>query len=580
MKNTEIASLLDKLADILEIKGENEFKIRAYRKAAMVLRGLGEPVEEFYAKGKLMELPGIGEGIAKKIAEYIETGKISKLEEESRGFPESLLELLRIPGLGARTIGMLYRRLGIKTVDELERAAREGKLLFLPGMGAKKVEKILEGIEKYRNLLKGSAEKRFLLGEVYMLIKELVSYLKNNAPVEKVSPAGSFRRMKPTVGDVDILATSLEPLKVMEVFKAHPEVREILWSGESKTSVLFGNIMIQVDLRVVYPESWGAALQYFTGSKAHNIHLREIAKKRGLKINEYGVFRESTGEKIAGETEESVYASLDLQYIPPEMREDWGEIEMAQEHNIPDLIKPSDIKGDLHIHTKYSDGSNTIEEIIIKALEMGYSYIAITDHSVSLKVARGLEEERLLEQWKEIDMLQEKYPQIRILKGSEVDILPDGSLDYPDSILQEFDFVVASIHTKFNMSEEEMTKRIIKAMKNRYVTAIGHPTGRLIFHRDPYPLNMEEFLKVAADTGTFIEINANYERLDLEDRYIHIGKNYGVQFVINTDAHNIHQLWSIELGVGMARRGWLTPEEVLNTYPTTQLIKLIQRKRR
>ncbi len=579
MKNAELASLFDKLADILEIKGENEFKVRAYRKAAMVLRGLGEPVEDFYSKGKLMELPGIGEGIAKKIAEYLETGKITKLEEESKDFPESLLEMLKIPGLGAKTVGLLYRRLGIKTVDELERAAKSGKLLVLPGMGSRKIEKILEGIEKYRTLLSGNAEKRFLLGDVYMMILELTDFLKEKAPMERITPAGSFRRMKPTVGDIDILVSTNSPGEVMEAFKSHPEVKEILWSGESKTSVLFGESMIQIDLRAVNPESWGAALQYFTGSKNHNIHLREIAKKMGFKINEYGVFVEATGERIAGKTEESVYRALGLQFIPPEMREDWGEIELAQNHSIPELIRYDQIKGDLHIHTRYSDGSNTIEQIVLKALEMGYSYIAITDHSQSLRVARGLEEERLRQQWKEIEELQYRYPQIKILKGSEVDILPDGSLDYPDDVLRELDFVVASVHTKFNMSEDEMTQRIIRAMENKYVTAIGHPTGRLLFKRDPYPLNVEEFLKVAAETGTFVEINSNPERLDLEDRYIHIGKRYGVGFVISTDSHNIHQMWSIKLGVGMARRGWLTADEILNTHDLEDLTKLIYRKR-
>lgn len=577
MKNQEIARLLETLADVLEIKGENPFKIRAYRRASMTLSNLSEDIEKYWREGKLFSLPGIGEGIAKKIAQYLETGKIEKLEEEKKGVPDSLIEMLQIPGLGPKSIAILWKQKGITTIEQLEEACKKGILVGLPGFGQKKVEKILEGIKLYKE--RKTHATRHLLGHVFPIVQSLVKYIKEKTGVEKVEAAGSFRRMKATIGDIDILAASTEPAPLMDAFVSSPDVEKVLWKGEQKTSViLLGGI--QADLRVIHPSSWGAALQYFTGSKNHNIHLREIAKKRNWKISEYGVFDLSAGEKkIAGETEEEVYEILGLQFIPPELREDRGEIEAAASRKIPRLVEYSDIKGDMHVHSKWSDGANTIEEIARACIEMGFEYVAIADHSRSLKVARGVEIEDLKAKLKEIESLNKKFDNFRILSAAEVDILPDGSLDYPDEVLAMLDFVVAAVHTKFNMTEEEMTKRIIKAMQNKYVHAIAHPTGRLLLKREPYPVNISEILKVAADTGTLLELNAYQERLDLEDVHLKAGKELGVKFVIGTDAHQIGQLWMIKLGVGMARRGWLEPEDVINTYEFDRLIKSLRQKR-
>ncbi len=552
MENQKLAEMFNKLADALEFKGENRFKVIAYRKAAQTLSNLTRDIYEIYKEGELEKIPGIGSGIAKKIREYFETGKIKKLEEALSGIPDGLLELLNIPGMGPRTLALAYKHLKVRNLTDLEKVIKTGELARLPQMGEKKVENIKKGIEIYKK-----AHKRMPLGKAYFIVQEILDYMQRLPFVKRIEPAGSFRRMKETVGDLDFLVMSNRPEEVMKEFTSLPIVKRVLASGETKSSILIENDF-QIDLRVIEEKSWGAALQYFTGSKSHNIKLRSIAKEKGLKINEYGVFQ---GEKyIGGKEEREVYEILGLDWIPPEMREDLGEVELAQKHQLPEIVD-YDIPGDTHIHSKYSDGVHSIEEIVQKALEFGYRFIAITDHSQSAKYAGGLSPERVIQRNKEIEALQKKYPKIKILKGMEVDILADGSLDYSDEILKSLDIVIAAIHIGFKNNPEG---RILKAMENPYVNIIAHPTGRLISSRESYEINIDKILKKASELGVVMEINAYYDRLDLNDYNCRKGKQYGVKFVIGTDAHNIESLWQIKFGVGVARRAWLTEEDVLN----------------
>lgn len=495
----------------------------------------------------------------------METGKIVDHEKLKRDIPMSLLELLSIPGVGPKKAKLFYERLGIKSVRELEEAAKKGMLAGLPGIGSKTEEKILKGISLWRK----SRERRSL-GRILPLAQEIIAKLSESPYVRKISAAGSLRRMKDTVKDLDILVVSTEPMEVMERFVSLPFVMEVLGMGPTKSSILTKDAF-QVDLRVVPEESFGAALQYFTGSKNHNIHLRQIALKMGLKVSEYGVFKEDN-EKIAGYTEEEVYNALGLPWIPPELREDRGEIEAAFEGKLPKLIELGDIKGDLHIHSKWSDGAHTIEEIVQKALERGYEYIAITDHSKALGVARGLDEEHLLKQIEEIRNLQERFPKIKILAGVEVDILQDGNLDLPDEILSKLDIVIASVHSAFNMSQEEMTRRICKALTNPYVDILGHPTGRLIEEREGYQVDIMAVIQKAKEEDVALEINAYPQRLDLNDINTKIAKEMGVKLAINTDAHTWGQLEFILFGVATARRGWLEKEDVINAWETRKLL--------
>lgn len=559
MKNRELAEIFEKLGDILEFKGENQFKVNAYRKAAMTLRDLTEDIEVIAAEGRLRKIPGIGEGIAKKIDEYLKTGKISKFEEEKKGVPDGIFDMLAIPGIGPKTVALVYKELGIETVEQLERAIDEGKLEKLFGMGAKKAENIKRGIQLWRE-----GGQRINLGVAFPLVNEIIDLMKKSGLIKQISPAGSLRRMKETVGDIDILVTGKNGKKIIDYFVHLPLVKEILAAGDTKGSVRVEK-NIQVDLRVVDEESYGAALQYFTGSKQHNIHLRDIAKREGLKINEYGVFKGD--KKIAGVTEEEVYKTLDLPWIPPELREDRGEIEAAYSGSLPRLLEKNDIKGDLHVHSEWSDGSESLEELVDLARKYGYEYICIADHSTSLKVGHGLTPERLAEQIKQIAELNKRLKDVKLLAGVEVDIKADGELDFPDELLKQLDIVIAAIHSGFKKDAKTNTARLIKAMRNPYVTIIAHPTGRLIGERDPYAVNMDELLEEAAKTGTALEINAYYQRLDLNDIYCRRGKELGIKFAIGTDAHHGHQLWMMELGVGIARRGWLTKDDILNTMP-------------
>ena len=569
MKNQEIAKIFNEIADLLEIKGENPFRIRAYRRAAQNIEGLPKSIEEI-PKEELLKVPGIGQDLAGKIEEYLKTGKMQVHEELKHEIPEGLLTLLSVPGLGPKTSKLLYEKLKIKGLDDLERLASEHKLVGLPGIKEKTEENILKGIE----MLKRGKERQ-PLGKVLPIANDILEHLTKKSPVDRIDLAGSLRRWKDTIKDIDILATSDNPKEVMKVFVHLPHVKDVLMHGTTKSTVIIHEDL-QVDLRVVEKESYGAALAYFTGSKAHNIRLREMAMKKGLKINEYGIFREKDEKKIGGEKEEDVYKILELPYIPPELREDQGEIEAAQEGRLPKLVTADDIKGDLHVHSKWSDGSHTFEQLVDAARDYGYSYIAITDHSKGLGIARGLTGERLLEQKKEINAVNKKLKGFRIIHGIEVDIRSDGSLDISDDVLKELDIVVASIHSGFKQPRKQLTYRLVSAMKNPYVSIIAHPTGRLIGERDAYDVDMDEILTIAKKTGTAIEINAYPLRLDINDTYAKRAKEMGIPIVIATDTHVTNQFDYMRYGVSIARRGWLEKGDVLNTLEAEKLLKRLK----
>jgi DNA polymerase (family 10) len=569
MKNQQIAKIFNEIAELLELKGENVFRIRAYRRAAQNIDGLPKDVTTLSPE-ELEAIPGIGKDLAAKIQEYLSTGKLEKHEELKKEIPEGVLDLLRIPGLGPKKAKQFYDKLKVKSVDELEDAIRKGKLSGLPGVQKKTEENILKGIEQIKR-----GTERQPLGRVLPLADDIVRRMKDAAPVDKIEVAGSIRRMKDTVKDIDILTTSKHPEAVMDVFVKLPHVSRVLARGPTKSSVITED-GIQVDLRVVEEDSFGAALQYFTGSKQHNIKLREMAVRAGLKLNEYGAFKEPGEKKIAGKTEEEMYKVLKLPYIPPELREDTGEIEAGLEGKLPDLVTLEDIKGDLHVHTKWSDGSHDLDTMVQAAQKKGYSYIAITDHTKGLGIAHGLDEKRLAEEIKFIDASNEKLTGFRILKGTEIDIRADGRLDLPDEALAGLDIVVASIHSGFKQSQEQITERIVSAIRNPCVSVIAHPTGRLIGERDAYAVSMEAVLREAAKYGVAMEINAYPLRLDLNDLHIKMAKEYGVTFVINTDTHVTSQYDYMAYGVSVARRGWVEKKDVLNTLTYEQLIKKLK----
>jgi len=573
MKNQEIARIFNEIADILEIRGENPFRIRAYRRAAQNIDGLSKDVKDM-AVEELRKIPGIGADLAEKIREYVTTGTLGFYEDLRKEVPSGLISLLSVPGLGPRTAKMLFERLGIKDMNELERHAKEGRLRGLPGIKAKTEENILKGVEMLKR-----RTGRFPIGRVLPVAEGIIEALLKETPVREINIAGSLRRWKETIKDIDILAVSDYPQKMMNAFTRLPQCKEVLMKGPTKSSIVTEE-GIQVDLRVVSEDSYGSALAYFTGSKAHNIRLREMAMKKGYKINEYGIFEVRTGRRLGGRHEGDIYKILGLPYIPPEMREDMGEVEAAMEGRLPDLIGFDDIKGDLHVHTKDSDGSHSIEEIAGVAKARGYKYIAITDHSKSLGIARGMTAEQVIEQNKRIRTIGKKLKGIRLLSGIELDIRSDGGLDYPDEVLGRLDIVVASIHSGFRQSKQQITRRLLSAMKNPYVSIIAHPTGRIIGEREEYEVDMDEFLNVAKKTSTILEINAYPMRLDLKDTYIKRAKEMGILFVISTDTHIDYQLDFIRYGIGMARRGWLERDDVLNTLSYDALIKRLYAKRR
>jgi DNA polymerase (family 10) len=571
MKNRELASLFNRMADVLEFKGENPFKISAYRKASRIVGDLTEDIEEISESGKLKDIPGIGEGMAQKIVEYLKTGKVSKFEEAKKGISDELISIMEIPGMGPKTLSMLHKEKGINNLSQLEKALDDGSLLGLFGMGEKKVENIKRGIQ----LLKQS-KGRMSLGIAFPVAKQIVEVLREEAGSKKIEWAGSLRRMKENIGDIDILATGPNQEKIVETFTHLPEVKEILASGETKASIIVEG-SVQIDLRVVEEDSYGAALQYFTGSKAHNIHLRGIAKAKGIKINEYGVFK---GEKkIAGKEERDVYRTLEMEWIEPELREDRGEIEAAKENRLPDLVKEVDIRGDFHVHSKWSDGTSSIEEIAKAAQKRGYQYVALCDHSKSLRIAHGLDESRLIKQIEEIDRVNEKMKGFRILKGTEVDILSDGKLDLSEKVLEKLDLVAAAIHSGFKQEREKMTKRIVRALENPLVRILVHPSGRLLGARDPYEVDIDEVMETAKRYGKALEINAYFERLDLDDIHCRKAKEMGIPLAIGTDSHHLDQMWMISLGVAVARRGWLEKKDVLNTMSLKEILKWCQTRR-
>jgi DNA polymerase (family 10) len=569
MKNQQIAKIFGEIAELLELKGENVFRIRAYRRAAQNMDNLSKDVSTL-SQEELESIPGIGKDLAAKIHEFLETGKIAKHEELKREIPGGVLQLLTVPGLGPKKAMMLFDRLKLKSVAELETAIRKGKLAGLPGIQKKTEENILQGIA----LIKRGAERR-PLGRVLPLAEDIVRRLKDTAPVDSIEVAGSIRRRKDTVKDIDILTTSKRPEAVMDAFVKLPHVSRVLMHGPTKSSVITED-GIQVDLRVVEEGTFGAALQYFTGSKQHNIKLREMAVRAGLKINEYGVFKGPGEKRIGGKREEDVYKALKLPYIPPELREDTGEIAAAIKGKIPNLVTLDDIKGDLHVHTNWSDGSHELGALVQAAKKKGYSYIAITDHTKGLGVAHGLDEKRLAEEIRLIDAANRKLAGFRVLKGTEIDIRSDGRLDLPDAILAGLDIVVASIHSGFKQSQAQITSRLISAIRNPCVSVIAHPTGRLIGERDAYAVDMEAVLKEAAKYGVAMEINAYPLRLDLNDHHARMAKELGVPLVISTDTHITSQFDFMTYGVAVARRGWVEKKDVLNTLEYGQLIKMLK----
>ena len=531
MNNLELTRIFYEIADILEMK-EVEWKPRAYRKAAQAIENLSEDVSEIYKKSGikgLEEIPGVGERIAEKIEEFLKTKHIKEYEKLKKSLPKHLTELMEIQGLGAKRANILYKKLKIKSISELKKATKQHKISKLPSFKLKTEENILKGIELFKK-----SSQRTLLGISLPIANNIVNELKKSKYINKISIAGSLRRKAETIGDIDILATSSQPKKVMDLFTSLPDVKRVLAKGSTKSMVVLKNNM-RADIRVIENKSFGAALQYFTGNKEHNIKLREIAIKKGLKLNEYGIFKKE--KYISGKTEEEVYKTLGLKYMDPELRENTGEIESSLKNKLPKLVALKDINGDLHVHTNITDGNNTIEEMALAAQNLGYEYICITDHSKSTYIAHGLKENQLLKHIENIRKIQKKF-KIRIFAGSEVDILPDGSLDYSDDILKKLDIVTVSIHSRFKRPEKEMTQRIIKALENKYVHILNHPTARLINEREPLNLDLDKIFKVASENKKILEINSHPNRLDLKDVYIKKAKEYGCKFSISTDAHS------------------------------------------
>jgi DNA polymerase (family 10) len=568
MKNKEIADIFNKIADALEIKGEGDtFRINAYHKAARVISDLPNSIESVHAEGKLQDIPGIGEGIAKKIDEYLKTGKMKKLEEVTRNLPAGLLDLLAIQGLGPKTISLAYKKLGVKNLADLQKVIKDGSLAELPTMGDKKVENISRGIA-----LMVHNQGRILLGLAWPIVDEIVKELKAKKDIRQIAPAGSLRRMQETIGDIDILTSGDNPKNIIDHFIHLSQVKEILAAGDTKASVILNN-GLQADLRVVEEKSFGAALQYFTGSKDHNVRLRGLAKDQGLKINEYGVYK---GERwIAGKTEEDVYKTLGLPLIPPELRTDRGEIDAALANKLPKLVDYNDLKGDIHMHSHYSDGASSIEDLARQAKSLGYEYIAITDHSKHASYAGGLSLERLAKQAEEIKEVNNRVKDITVLAGTEVDILADGGIDWPNEVLKKLDIVLASVHSGF---KQNVTARILKAMEHPYVDVINHPTGRLISTREGYEaLDLDAIFKQAAKTRTAMEINAFPDRLDLNDINVKRAKELGARFTIGTDTHRLEMMHFAYLGIAVARRGWLTKDRILNTASLPDFRKLLKR---
>jgi len=569
--NPEIARILEEVADILEIQSANQFRIRAYRNASRTVESLTTPLRKWVEENRsLTDLPGIGKEMGNHIREMVETGTLGFRDDLLADVPRSLIELMRLPNLGPKKAKKVYDELKISSVDELEAAAKAGLVAAIPGFGAKTQEKILAGIVEYRQ--HGS---RFLLPAAERLVEPLLGYLRESPGLERLEVAGSYRRRKETVGDIDLLAIASQPVPVMERFRSYPQVDKILNAGDTKSTVVLGS-GLQVDLRVVPAECYGAALVYFTGSKEHNVKLRRRAVEKGLRISEYGVFRSereqasgeagsTEGECIAGREEADVYATVGLPWIAPELREDRGEIEAAAAGRLPDLIRIEDLRGDLHMHSTWSDGKSSIEEMVAACAARGYEYMVISDHSKALAMTGGLDAYRLRLQWKEIDGIRSRHPEIRILRAMEVDILGDGALDLEDEMLAGLDLVLVSIHSRFDLPSAQQTERVLKALEHPEVNIFCHPTARQINRRKPVEMDLDLVLRRAAELGVAVEANSSPNRLDLKDTHLKLARELGCKIVIDTDAHHTRELDQIRYGVEQARRAGLTAGDVLNT---------------
>ena len=565
MTNREIAELLKRIGDMLDILGENRFKVLAYRRAAENLINLGQDIRTYWQAGTLQEIPGIGQAIADKIDELLSTGQLEFYERLQDQVPTGVVSLLEIPDVGPKTAKLLWEGLGLQSVGEVEAAARSGQLRELPGLGAKSESKILAGIEAlYRR------SDRIPLGIAWPEAIDLLEGLQAASPeVLEATVAGSLRRMRATIGDIDLLASSTAPESVMRAFAVLPQVDEVLLSGQTKTTVRLHN-GLQVDLRVLEPDHWGSALQYFTGSQAHNVRLRELAQKQGLSLSEYG-FKQKNGTVIPCPVEAKVYQTVGLAWIPPELREDRGEIQAAASGELPRLVMWDDIQGDLHAHTDWSDGAGTLEEMAEAARQHGYQYLLISDHTQSLGVASGLTPEQLRAQRAEIDALNRRWQDFTLLQGCELEIKADGTLDFADEVLAELDFVVASVHASLRQERGQITERVINALRNPYVDVIGHPSGRILGQREESAVDLDAIIEMAAGTGTALEVNSIPNRLDLDDVHVRQAMRLDVRLAINSDAHHPGGLDSLRYGLATARRGWATAPRVLNTMNLDEL---------
>jgi DNA polymerase (family 10) len=575
--NKSIAGILYETADLLEVDGQDSFRIRSYRNAAEAIEGLPQQITDLIEDPKqVLAIPGIGKGMLNNLKEMLHEGKLSLHAEMLKKYRPSMLELLRVQGLGPKTVALIWSAYQVCDLEGVEKLAREGKIRELPRMGEKHEQKILKAIEDYRRIA-----GRFLLNVAEVQAEKIIEHLRNYPGVEKATPAGSLRRGRETVGDLDILVTGpaccddAEREELIEHIIKLPGLMEIIARGENKVSFRLRGGM-QVDVRFLPPESFGAAMQYFTGSKGHNVALRQRALKMGYTLNEYSLGKLDDQQVVAGKSEEDIYATLKLDYIPAEMRENCGEIDAAEKHALPKLIVQEDLQGDVHMHTIETDGRNTIVEMVEAARERGYKYMAITDHSKNLAFANGLDDARAVEHIKRIRTTGEKIDGIRIFAGIEVDILGDGSLDLSDSVLEQMDLVIASVHSHFNQSAEEMTARLLKTIENPNISIVGHPTGRILLRRDAYPYDMDAVLEAAARNKVAMELNAYPDRLDLSDRHLRMAKQHGVKIVINTDSHHTTHMEKIRYGVLQARRAWLTAGDVLNTLPVERFAKAMK----
>jgi DNA polymerase (family 10) len=568
--NRQVIQRLENIADLSQIRGDNHFKVLAYRKAAESIKNLGQDIYAVWQAGELKAVSGVGKAIHDKLDDWFSTGEMDFWQKLTAEIPETLIELLAVPGVGPKSAQLVWRELGVLTVADLKEAAESGRLNGLPGMGKKTQANILAGIEAHAR----RQSDRFLLGDAWSTAQTVLAHLQTLPEVLRIEPAGSLRRFAPTIGDLDFLVATHQPASVMEAFRTLPNVESVLLSGETKTSIRFNN-GLQADLRCLEPARWGTALQYFTGSQAHNIKLRELAQKQGLSLSEYALKTED-GQEILCAEEATVYQKLGLAYVPPVLREDRGELAAAQNNSLPQVVQTSDIRGEVHCHSTWSDGKHSIEAMARAALERGYEYLAITDHSYSLGVANGLNEERLHQQRQEIETVRQKLPQLTLLQGIELEVRADGSLDFKDEVLAELDFVVASVHTSLNQNREALTKRALNALRNPYVRVLAHPTGRLLTRREEGNFDLEVLLQVAAETGTMMEINASPHRLDLDSVYVKRAIELGVTLIINCDAHHQNGFDDLKFGVATAQRGWATTAHIANTWPLADLLALKQ----